>query len=210
MKIIDIPQSGKLGTFITFHTRHGQIRRPYKIPADPRTAAQLLVRGRFGQPSARWRTLTDDQRAAWRSFAAMPGDGLNLFVHINANLTFIGLDPVAVPPARALFSPNPVGNLAITNTDGVIALELPLPTAPAQYTLVWATAPCSPGVFFPPRFYFIGLLPAPIGGFSDITALYVARFGVPPANRRVFIRTQQQISGWRDTPKQTTFVVPSA
>ncbi|MGD0260457.1 MAG: hypothetical protein ABSD29_11615 [Verrucomicrobiota bacterium] len=67
-----------------------------------------------------------------------------------------------------------------------------------------------PGDVLPPRFYFLGLLPDPVAGISDITALYVARFGVPPVNERVFIQTVQQINGWKDLPKRTTFVVPAA
>jgi hypothetical protein len=210
MKIIDVPQSGKLGTFISFKTRHGLVRRPYKIPRNPRTPAQLLGRSHFGRPAARWRALSDPQRAAWRSRADSPGDGYNLFVRINSNLAQVGLDPVVVPPDYPNFSLNPVGDLAITNTGGVIALQLPVPTAPARYTLVHGTAPCSPGVSFPPRFYFLGLLPDPVAGLSDITALYVARFGVPPVNSRVFIQTVQQADGSKDLPKRTTFVVPTA
>ncbi|GEM_PF-2379385 len=37
----------------------------------------------------------------------------------------------------------------------------------------------------------IGLLPAPIGGMSDITRQYVAKYGVPAAGRKAFIRIQQ-------------------
>ncbi len=44
----------------------------------------------------------------------------------------------------------------------------------------------------------------------DITGLYVARFGVPPAGKRIFIQTVQQINGWRDRPKTTSARVPAA
>jgi len=182
-------------------------RRPYKVPRNPRTAAQFRTRAPFGLSSARWHALTDLQRTAWKFSADTPADGYNLFVEINTNLAFLGLDPVDVPPADPRFSDNPVGDLAITNTGGVIALKLPVSAAPAQYTLVYGTAPCSPGMSFPPRFYFLGLLPAPVAGISDITALYVARFGVPPVKQRVFIQTVQQVNGWKDLPKRTTFIV---
>ena len=43
---------------------------------------------------------------------------------------------------------------------------------------------------------------------SDITDLYVGKFGVPRAGSRVFIRTLQQINGWEDLPKQTSAIVP--
>ncbi len=44
----------------------------------------------------------------------------------------------------------------------------------------------------------------------NITGLYVARFGVPPAGKRIFIQTVQQINSWRDRPKTTTARVPAA
>jgi hypothetical protein len=38
----------------------------------------------------------------------------------------------------------------------------------------------------------------------------VARFGMPLANARIFIQTQQQMNGWKDIPKRTSVVVPPA
>jgi len=221
MKIIDVPQSGNLGTFISFKNRFGQFRRRYVVPKDPRTPAQLGVRARFGRISARWRVLTDEQRAAWTAFAAEvasrgrlgksgPLTGCQLFVKINTNLAFVGMEPVADPPDYPRFGANPVGNLTITNTRSVIALKLSVPTAPVRHTLVWGTAPGSAGASFPGRFTFLGLLPDPVAGVSDITELYVAKYGVPPVTKRVFIYTRQQINGWQDAPKRTTAVVPSA
>ena len=48
---------------------------------------------------------------------------------------------------------------------------------------------------------FLGVLPEEAGETADINALYAARFGVPPAGKRVFIRTVQQINGWQDRPQ---------
>ena len=79
-----------------------------------------------------------------------------------------------------------------------------------SHTLVLATKPLSAGRSFPGRFVFLGLLPEPAGGICDITELYKALYGLPPANARVFIQTVQQINGWKDIPKQTTAVVPPA
>jgi hypothetical protein len=45
---------------------------------------------------------------------------------------------------------------------------------------------------------------------SDITELYVARYGRIPADSRIFIRTYQHIDGWEDLPKQTSVIVPKA
>ncbi|MCX6928634.1 MAG: hypothetical protein NT154_36295 [Verrucomicrobia bacterium] len=221
MKIIDVPQSGHLGTFISFHNRFGQFRRRYVVPKDPHTPAQMRVRSQFGRVSARWRVLTEPQRAAWIAFASEfssrgrlgksgPLTGCQLFVKINTNLAFVGMDQVSDPPDYPGFGANPVGDLSITNSRRVIALKLSVLTAPSQQILVWGTLPGSAGAYFPGRFTFLGLLPDPVGGISDITELYVAKYGVPPVGKRVFIHTRQQVNGWQDGPKQTTAVVPVA
>jgi hypothetical protein len=221
MKIIDVPQSGHLGTFISFKTRHGQSRRRYVIPKNPRSPAQVRVRTRITNVSGRWRTLTDAQRAAWIAAGAQVpshgrlGDsgtltGCQFFIKINTNLATIGEPPVVDPPNQPVFSANPVGDLTITNTGGVIALKLSVPTALARHTLVWATAPCSPGVSFPGRLVILGRLPEPNAGLSDITELYKARYGELPVNKRLFIQTVQYLDGWDDVSKQTTAVIPPA
>ena len=220
MKIRDVPQSGHLGTFISYKTRYGQFRRPYVIPKDPQTAAQVRHRQNMGRAAAHWRKLTELQRAAWNAFAEQVDSrsrlgqsgrlkGFNLFVKINSNLADIGEPQVAEPPARPEFGKNPVGDLMITNTNGVIALKLKVSAAPSRHTLVLGTKPLSAGRSFPGRFTFLGLLPEPVEGFSDITEMYQAKHGRVPANTKVFIQTVQQINGWKGTPKQTVAVVPS-
>jgi hypothetical protein len=221
MKIIDVPQSGHLGTFISFKTRYGQFRRPYVVPRDPQTPAQLRVRSLMGRISARWRVLTDIQRAAWIARAAESQSrprlgqsgrltGCQLFVMINFNLALIGEDQVDLPPDYPQFGTNPVGALTITDVSGALALQLSVTAVPDCQILVWGTRPGSPGASFPGRFVFLGLLPEPVAGLSDITALYVARYGVLRLQTRIFIRTCLQINGWQSLPKQTPAVVPAA
>jgi len=45
MKILDIPQSGKRGLTVSMGGRYGQVSRALAIPSNPRTVAQLNVRG---------------------------------------------------------------------------------------------------------------------------------------------------------------------
>jgi hypothetical protein len=52
-------------------------------------------------------------------------------------------------------------------------------------------------------------LPAPVDGWSDITALYVARYGVPVIGKAIWIRTRQHINGWNDLPKTISAIVPA-
>jgi hypothetical protein len=219
MRILDIPQTGKIGTTVSVRTRYGQIRRRYAVPGKAPSPAQLQIRGAFGRVRFLWRTLTDEQRDTWTT----PGKDANsqpvlgqsgglpgylLFMKINSILAYQGLPPVLTPTERPTFGDNPVRELVITNAGGVTDLKLSVPTAPTMDILVLGTRPCSPGITFAKHFAILGRLPAPDAGYSTITQLYVERYGVPPAGMRVFIRTRQVLNGWEDYPVQTTFVVP--
>jgi hypothetical protein len=218
MKILDIPQSGKAGTFVSIRSRYGQVRRRYAIPTDRRSPAQLRIRSAFGRVVCRWRGLTDDQRGDWA--AATEGvqsrprlgqsgrlSGYLLFIKINSTLAYQGQALVVTPPERPTFDANPVGALVVTNTGGVTDLKLSLPSAPAAQILVLATGPRSAGVSFAKHFTILGVLPAAEAGYSNITDLYVAKYGIPAAGTRIFIRTRQMLDDWADTPKQTTSIV---
>jgi hypothetical protein len=220
-KKLDVPQSGKVGLTVNVATRYGQIQRQYVVPKDPKTAAQMTVRSNLARVSARWRALSEKQRGAWmldaqdahsrpRLGKSARLTGCQLFIKINCARTAIGLDQFDDPPKVPEFGGNPVGELTISNTRGAIALKLAVPSAPAEHTVVYGAAPCSAGKYFVRHFNILGFLPEPVGGVSDITGLYVARYGVPKAGTRVCIRTQQHINGWDDLPKQTSAIVPKA
>lgn len=221
MKKLDVPQSGKIGMAVSVKTRYGLIQRQYVIPKDPKTPGQLRSRANMGRFSAYWRVLTPEQSIAWRisgrstlcrsllgkaSFLT----GSQLFNKINCARAAIGLGMLMDPPPPAQFGPNPVEELHITNNGGGIALTLSVPTAPTDLVIVYGAGPCSAGISFVRNFTMLGRLPAPAGGLSDITDLYVAKYGVPPVGSQVCIRTRQQINGWEDLPKQTNAIVPKA
>ena len=62
-------KSGRCGDLVWQRNRYGQICYPAFIPFNPRTPAQVAVRGTFRAVSARWRTLTQEQRDAWVAVA---------------------------------------------------------------------------------------------------------------------------------------------
>jgi hypothetical protein len=218
-KISSPPQSGRVGPVVYVHSRYGQVVRQYGLPRNRRSADQQLNRSNFGAVSSRWRGLIPDQRTAWAIAAVdsytvsrlgrrTPLNGYNYFVRINGARAHLGLGLFDLPPAVPTFGPNPVAELSITNTGGVIALKLRVPSPPAQYTVVQGAAPVSTGVRFVRHFPFLGFLPPPVDGWSDITALYVDRYGVLAPRQAVFIRTCQHIDGWTDVPKEASAVVP--
>jgi len=221
MKKLDVPQSGKIGSTVSVNTRYGQIQRQYIIPRDPHAPDQVRIRSNLGRISARWRTLTPEQRFAWmargrhastrsRLGTSAHLSGCQFFIKINCARAAIGADYLVNPPPDPNFGLNPVEDLSITNTPSGIALKLSVPTAPTAHISVYGAAPCSAGISFVRNFTMLGPLPAPDGGVCDITDLYVARFGVPPVGSQVCIRTRQQINGWQDLPKQTSAIVPKA
>ena len=220
MKISSIPKSGRKGSVVFLKTRYGNVVRQYVRPHDPRTPEQLANRSNFGAVARRWATLTAEQLAAWRVAALdryiVTKDGRRVrpncyhyFVSVNTQRVELDLPQFDFPPAEPIFSPNPVGELVITIIDGEARLKLRVPSPPAQYTLVQGPAPVRTGVRCVQHFPFLGLLPPPTDGWSDITELYVARHGVPKTGTAVWIRTCQHIDGWTDVPKVARARVPA-
>ena len=220
-KKLDVPQSGKVGTVVNVKTRFGQVQRAYVKPKDPKTPAQMTIRSNLARVSARWRAITEEQRQAWTAKGRDAETkrrlgrktyltGSQLFNKINCARVDIGLGQFDDAPDFAEFGENPVRELSITNNRSTIALKLSVASAPAEYTLVLGAAPCSAGRSSARHFVFLGFLPEPSRGMSEITELYVAKFGVPPVGTKVFIRTQQHIDGWTDIPRQTCAIVPKA
>jgi hypothetical protein len=219
-KIISAPQSGRVGPVVYVNSRYGQLVRQYVPPRNPKSPQQQLNRSNFGQVSSRWRALAPAQRIAWCIAAAdsytisrtgrrVALNGYNYFIRVNAARAHLGLSQFDLPPAVPSFSPNPVAELSIANTGGTITVKLRVPSQPGQYTLVQGAAPVSAGVRCVQHFPLLGLLPAPVDGWSDITALYVARYGVPMVGTAVFIRTCQHTDGWTDLPKVASAFVPA-
>ena len=102
-------KSGKCGDVVWQRNPYGQISYKYFIPANPRTPAQLAVRGNFGTVSKRWRTLTEPQPVNWcaagkrkktrrRLGRCWPLPGYNYFMRVNVFLVNHGQAPVDVPP----------------------------------------------------------------------------------------------------------------
>ena len=140
----------------------------------------------------------------------LPLSGYSYFVQVNAARARLGLGWLDLPPIVPSFSPNPVAELAITNAGGTISLKLRVSSPPGQHTVVQGAMPVSAGVQYVVHFPFLGLLPAPVDGWSDITELYAARHGAPQSGSAVFIRTCQHVDGWTDLPKVTSAIVRPA
>jgi hypothetical protein len=212
MKISSIPKSGRKGPVVYLNSRYGNVVRTFVDPRNPRTAEQQVHRRNVRAVTRRWQTLRAEWQAAWcaatvnRYFINERGlevrlNGYHLFVSLNVRRADLGLPQFDLPPAEPVFSPNPVAELVVTITGDEITIKLRVTNPPAQYTLVQGARPVRSGVRCVQHFPFLGLLPPPVDGWSDITELYVARYGVPKVGQAIWIRTCQHIDGWIEVPK---------
>ena len=221
MKILDIPQSGKRGLYVSQGGRYGQISRAFVIPSNPRTASQTTVRANLSRVTAAWRGLQESQRAAWTTAASGvnsasrlgqsgPLTGQQLFNKINCTLAQFGQQQVEAPPARPQFPALAPQGLVITNASGVITLKLTCPIDPGENTIVRGSKPVSQGYGKFSDFRVLGMCPAPTQGSANITSLYTARYGVPPVGTKVFVSVNQLVDGWEDRPVTFAAIVPAS
>lgn len=173
------------------------------------TTAQSRAWGAFGGASFEWGNLTEDQWRGWDEAAReerrrrrwRPGrrfTGQNLFTEINSHQAFLGLSPLLDAPERPAFELDPLGPLTTGDGRDGLSLKIEVPRMPVGHTLVFGSPPCPAGRRVCRDFRFLGLLPAPERGASDLTELCVKKFGNLPDGSRVFIRIWQQVNGWRN------------
>ena len=221
MKILDIPQSGKAGLFVSYKGRNGQVRRTFVVPANPNTIYQAAVRSTLTTVGHRFKTLTTAQQDAWdtagrryqtrsRLGQSGPMTGYQLFAKINCVLAQFGQDQVDVPPGPPNLPAVAPQALVITNSGGAITLKLTCPTNPGQNTIIRASSPQGSGVRSVPQTRILGMCPVPTAGASDITSLYTARFGAPVAGDRIFVEANTYADGWEGPRLTFTALVPAA
>lgn len=210
-----VPESGKVGPVIHLATKYGQVAKQWAEPRNPRTPHQMMTRGNWALVSRKWQFLTEEQQTAWDIMSAdravmaflgrdTPLPGYDLYVLVNKGRLDIGLSLLDVPCPLPSFSTNPTAELVATLSGGIFDLKLHALGPLVEHTLLLAASPRSCGVRCVQHFPFLGFLPAPVDGWCNLTALYVARYGVPAPGRAIFICTRQHINGWTDLPKQVS------
>jgi hypothetical protein len=220
MKVLSEPSSGKRGTIVAFISPFGQCQRILVTPKNTWSPARDHMRGSFGRLARAWSgLLTEAQREAWceagpkvesakRLGLSGPLTGQQFFQGINSARFCIGLDMLYLPPDPVVFGPSPVGQLVITNDENGVRLFLQISGPVTEDIMVFGQAPCSSGRRKRRNVSYLGLLRASQAGLSEITALYIARFGEPPAGQKVFIVTRQQKDGWEAFDRETSEIVP--
>ena len=70
-----------------------------------------------------------------------------------------------------------------------------------SFNLIRACAPQNSGTRRPGSIRYLGELPEVTAGFSDITAIYTAKFGVPAVGDRIFVQSNQMESRLSGPPE---------
>ena len=219
-KIQDIPQVGKEGLHVSWPGRNGLIRRTMATPRNPQTLAQQIIRLNLATQAAAYDALTDEQQEAWIAAAAQmqskaslgekgPLTGLQLFTKVNCSLLAIGQAPVTAPPAQPQFELLPIDGLVITNTGGTVAIRLHTTGSPPEGTMLRACPPQKSGTRRPVGTRLLGTLTSPVANHVDITSAYTARFGVPAADKRIFVSVNANINGYEGIPLVFSARVPA-
>ena len=137
-----------------------------------------------------------------------PLTGLQLFVKINTNLTFLGMESVIVPPAVPAFDAVPVVGLQVVLVLGVPKITLTCPTSVGENTVISACAPVHSGVRRAPQLKIMGTCPAAVQGSANITSLYEAMFGLPALGSRIFVSAHLMTDGWTSPTSLFSGLVP--
>ena len=178
------------------------------------------MRGAFGHHSQVYsHQLSDEQLDRWTlAGAQVLSDptlgqsgvlsGQQLYTAINSVRSRVNLPETLEVPPRPSFSASPVGSLVIESTEAGVRLLLPITGDLNEDVMVFGQAPCSSGRRKRRNVAYLGLLPPPINGLSEITYLYRARYGEPQPGTRVFIVTCQQKDGWKGLDWETNARVP--
>ena len=220
MKILDTPRVNKLSNVVAYQGRNGLCLRSLVIPKRTVTAARERVWGSMAYFARAWSLkLTQEQRERWIVAAGNvlsrptlnqcgPLTGEQFFIQVNLARACISLPPIWEPPAREVFSANPVGALSIVNTEQGPRLLLAVTGPVTTDIMIFGQAPCSPGRHKRRNIAYLGLLPPPQDGVADITDLYVAKYGPLRPGTKIFIVTRQQKNGWEGPLKETNATIP--
>lgn len=211
---IVVDMRGKKGGTVYSRNRGGAFARNKVTPLNPQTAYQNSVRALFTQFSQQFRSLTQDQIAAWNAASdAFAGTnvfgnsvrptGKNLFCKLNINLTNVGASTLTDPP-----SPQEVlniGNITVTAAAGAgtVSIAWTSGAVPADHSvIVEATIGVSPGVNFVKSKYRVIKTIASAATTPNAAGIaYVAKFGAMTAGQKLFVRvkTVNEITGQSST-----------
>lgn len=212
MKVLDIPSSGSVNWRTASRNRNGQYIRNRSIPVQPRSSAQLAMRGFMTLASQSWKELLGDHQTAWKTFGSLhprtdslgQSNGLTgqqAFVSVAATNQLLGdAIPTGAPPQDPDFSAFREGT--IDSTDGVTTITGYTPPQGGR-VMIWASKPASTGRRFFGAPLYLQSSDVDATADIDITTQLALRWGTPP-NGSVIQITQIPVTNGITGSKQVT------
>jgi hypothetical protein len=214
---------GKIGGHVASKNRSGAYLRTKVTPVNRQTASQTTIRNRLANLSQAWRSLTENQRAAWNAAVSdfaktnIFGDlvnptGFNLYQRLNNNLIRIGESAIDTPPMPAAITDIVIGALTANGTTGAMSLAYTAGADAGSEVEIWATPPVSAGVSFVKSEYrLIDQVTANTASPADIKTAYESKFGsiVGLDGMKVFVKTVaiSVTTGQAGVPQSTSAII---
>jgi hypothetical protein len=193
MKFIGPPSSGSVNYETYSRNRFGQYIRNRSVPVQPRTPAQIAVRGYLTEATKKWAELTEAQRDAWHQWAQTHPKtdqlgqtyvmtGHQAFVGASVTAQMAGLDPVVTPPD---FWAPPVGLItAITN-----ALSVTFnPPGDGDFIFIYASGLLKPGINFVGKLPFLHKIAFEDTSPLNLKPIWQQKYGTYVGGYKIVIR----------------------
>jgi|SRR5438552_4045919 len=210
MKFLGEPRSGSHADITSSRNPFGQYVRNRSTPVQPRTAAQMNVRARQSNNAAAWRSLTDNQRAGWRSLGLLlvRNDSLGQSYHLtgfqaycSVNNNKLAAGDAVVSDAPALVDPGTLTTATWTLTAAANSMAYTVtPLAAGVRLFTYMSPQRSAGRDFEADYRLIAVSAAAAASPAVVTAAYSARFGVPVVGNRIFASLALYQGGFRGVP----------
>lgn len=202
MKYLGPPQSGSLAAVVYSRNQFGQYTRPRTNPTQSAGADYYRLAMTTG--NSQWQSITDAQRLSWEQWAREnpTTDSLGNRITLTGQQAFLKTwiidqaiwaptnDPPWTPPVWGLtgFSATCASSVLTMLWNGANT---------AQAIAFYTSAPCGLGAMRPTsgstRYLFAEAVIGANTSPYDVSALYLARFGVspPPAGKVLFIECRE-------------------
>lgn len=186
---IVVDMRGKISGNVYSKNKGGAYSRVRVIPTNPKSAAQLLVRGFLTILSQAWRGLTAEQINGWNMavgnfqkknrLADMHViNGNALYVSLNKNLLDVGLPAVDDAPSVVDVAPQTIASAVADNSANTLVITLGEAVVTGQSVKVFASPALSAGVnSVGSKLRQIGYFNSAHAATLTLTTMYNAKFG---------------------------------
>jgi hypothetical protein len=212
---------GKSNGHVFSKNRGGAYVRTKVTPSNPRTSAQMSIRGIFAAISSAWSGLTADARASWNGFVSsyattdIFGDirnpsGKNLFQKLNQNLVISGQAQITtcVSPTEVPFANLTTANLSV----GGESLDVEtLGDTTGSKIVMWATPSLSQGTnFVKNKLRQVEVFDGSAAASFDAGTAYIAKFGLPTVGANIYVGVRVINANGQASPLETIKAVVTA